>query len=134
MATSHIEGNVAEIISTTRLIITPGNDENIKIGDRFEIIAEETEKVKDPFTSEVLEEIPVVKATVKVITVHDKCSVVENTNTREVERVIEDRGRALWPSPPATRTVEVTQDLPVGDITIQPVSRTIKIGDRCIKQ
>ena len=33
MPTSHIEGNVAEIISKTRLIITPGKDENIKIGD-----------------------------------------------------------------------------------------------------
>ena len=128
---SVIEGNVAEIISKTRLIITPGKDENVKVGDKFQIIAEEKDRVRDPFTGNMLEEIPVIKATVTVTMVHEKCSAVENSSTRT-----EERGTGfgeLMRATTRTRTVTLLEDLPVGDSTMDRVDGTIKVGDHCVK-
>ena len=131
---SVIEGNVAEIVSKTQLIITPGQDAGIKAGDKFQIVAEEKEQVRDPHADRVLEEIPVIKATVVVKTVHEKCCLVENAATRDEERPIGSRydillGRANIP----TQTVTLIEDLRVDDRTIRQVDRTIKVGDRCVK-
>lgn len=128
------EGNVAEIVSKTQLIITPGRDEGVKTGDKFQVVASEKEQVRDPHTETVLEEIPVIKATVVVKAVYEKCCLVENSSTRDEERVVggymlDILGRANVP----TRTVTLVEDLRVDDRTIRQVDRTIKVGDRCVK-
>ena len=128
---SVIEGNVAEIISKTQLIITPGKDENIKVGDTFQIIAEEKDRIRDPFTQSVLEEIPVIKATVTVIIVHEKCSTVVNSATRTEQQAT--GLSALMGVSGQTRTVTIVADLPVGDNTMDRVDRTIKVSDQCVK-
>ena len=129
---SVIEGNVAEIISKTQLIITPGKDENIKVGDTFQIIAKEKDRIRDPFTQNVvLEEIPVIKAIVTVIIVHEKCSAVVNAATRTEQQAT--GLSALMGVSGQTRTVTIVDDLPVGDNTIDRVDRTIKVGDQCVK-
>lgn len=128
---SVIEGSVAEILSNTQLIITPGRDEGVKVGDRFQIIAAEKEQVRDPLADRVLEEIPVIKATVTVITVHEKCSAVENSAKRTEVR--SSGIGALAGLTGGRQEVTLTDNLPVGASTMDRVSRTITIGDRCVK-
>ena len=125
------EGNVAEVLSKTQLIITPGKNENIKVGDTFQIVADEMDQVRDPHADRVLEEIPVIKATVKVLTVYEKCSLVQNTATRTEQRTT-GLG-ALMTSSAQTRQVTLVEELRVGGNTMNRVDRTIKVGDRCVK-
>lgn len=126
---STVEGYVAEIVSSSQLIITPGRDEGVAVGDKFQVLAQETETVRDPLADQVLEEIPVVKATVRAIEVHGLCTKVENIATRTVNAA---PGRDIFGMGGFHRIQEPVP-LPIDDVTMTQVDRAIKVGDRCVK-
>ncbi|PKE47676.1 hypothetical protein [Macrococcoides caseolyticum] len=69
------EIGIALIISQYELIISAGKFKGVTVGDNYQVIDEEGPLVKDPFTSESLGRLPLIKDTIKVSEVYDEFSI-----------------------------------------------------------
>lgn len=70
---------IIKILSTKQIIMNAGENENIKVGDRFQILDKEgSSPVIDPETQENLGTLDIIKATVKATIVYPKMTVLES--------------------------------------------------------
>ena len=73
---------IAKIISTTELVINAGLNQNVNIGDKFQIIDKVGSKpVIDPDTGESLGTLDIIKGTVEVTAVYPNMSIVQSERT-----------------------------------------------------
>lgn len=73
---------IAKIISTTELVINAGSNQNINVGDKFQIIDKVgSEPVMDPDTGESLGTLDIIKGTVEVTAVYPNMSIVQSEQT-----------------------------------------------------
>lgn len=73
---------IAKIISTTELVINAGLNQNINVGDKFQIIDKVgSEPVIDPDTGESLGTLDIIKGTVEVTSVYPNMSIVQSEQT-----------------------------------------------------
>lgn len=124
-----MDGKVIRILSDTELIINLGADDGVEFGSKFEIY-EPGESVVDPSTKKNLGVLDYVKATVKVIELHNSFSLVKNQEIK-TETVTHNSLNIFAQSTQDRRTV-ITHTLPVNKDQIEPLnikSKEIQIGD-----
>lgn len=69
---------VIKIIDDMKLVVNCGVNQEIKIGDKFYIYSKETEKIIDPFTGEILDELPIIKAEIEAVEIYKKMCICQN--------------------------------------------------------
>jgi len=77
METEILKGKILKILDQYRVVINLGSEHGVKEGMEF-IIYEEGEMIKDPETGEDLENLEIVKGTVRVTTIQQKISIAES--------------------------------------------------------
>lgn len=117
---------IAKIISTTELVINAGLNQNINVGDKFQIIDKVgSEPVIDPDTGESLGTLDIIKGTVEVTSVYPNMSIVHSART--INPVLQASAGLLSP-------YQVRKDLNVDKAQItggapENENAPIKIGD-----
>lgn len=71
---------VIRIMSDMSILLNCGKNDGIKLGDQFRILSEETEKIVDPFSNEILGVINKYKAEIEVTQVYDKMCICQNAH------------------------------------------------------
>lgn len=74
---------IAKIIDTRSIVINAGINENIKIGDEFQIIGSKGPKVKDPDTGKELGTLDSIKGRVIITHVYAKMAIAESETHRQ---------------------------------------------------
>lgn len=69
---------IAKIIDETTFIITGGISDGIKEGDKFQIVGQVGEEIKDPETGEVLGTLDSVKGTIVATTLYAKMTIARS--------------------------------------------------------
>ena len=69
---------VVKIISDRLIVLNIGSDENIKIGNKFQLVDMDADEVYDPETGLILGRLEVPKATVVVTHVYPKMCICTN--------------------------------------------------------
>ena len=72
---------VIRIIDEKSVVLNCGAAHGVAIGDMFYILSKNTEKISDPETGEVLEEIQKYKAKIEVVVLYDKICIAQNART-----------------------------------------------------
>lgn len=79
---SPLTGAVAKVASNRTVVLNRGSEDGVQLGDRFQILSKDGEKIIDPETQEVLQEIPYEKARVEVEELYERASVAKTYETR----------------------------------------------------
>lgn len=74
---------IAKIIDTQSIVINAGINENIKIGDEFQIIGSKGAKVTDPDTGNELGTLDAIKGRVVITQVYAKMAIAESKTYRK---------------------------------------------------
>ena len=82
--TSLIRGKVAEILSPIEVALNVGENDGVKPGMLFDILAKRGRGIKDPDSGEELGSIGLPKARVRIFDVHERFSVARANQTRLV--------------------------------------------------
>ncbi|HET9676404.1 MAG TPA: hypothetical protein VFP21_02745 [Solirubrobacterales bacterium] len=77
-----IEGQVAEVLNSRDLVINRGEENGVKQGMVFEILAPQGQDIRDPETDEVLGSVGRPKVVVKVVEVEAKLAVARTFKSR----------------------------------------------------
>jgi hypothetical protein len=72
---------VIRIIDEKSIVLNCGAMQGIAIGDLFYILSKNIEKISDPETGEILEEIQKYKAKIEVVSLYDKICIAQNART-----------------------------------------------------
>ncbi|MEK3955409.1 hypothetical protein [Psychrobacillus sp. FSL K6-1464] len=73
-----MEAKVIKIISDKEIVLNVGKDKGVKVGDIFEVIAKEGDRVYDPDTNEFLGTLDIPKATLIVEYVYPRMCICTN--------------------------------------------------------
>lgn len=115
-----LEGKIAEVLDTYRVVVNIGGDDGVKEGMEFEIF-EQKGGYTDPDTGEDLGTREVVKARVEVVELYDKMSVMESAET-ERHSPLTDAVRMYTSS-------QRTKQLPT-ESNVETDERTVERGDQ----
>lgn len=74
---SRLEGKVAKILTSTKLVINIGSNKGVKCGMIFDVIVPKGQEIRDPDTDELLGSIDRPKIQVKIEDVWEKFSVAK---------------------------------------------------------
>lgn len=75
------EFKIVKILDEYDLIINGGKEHGIKLGDEFQILDKEGSKVIDPETQEVIGQLDLIKATVKVTELQERMCICSSRHT-----------------------------------------------------
>lgn len=77
-----LTGVIAKVASNRTVILNRGSEDGVHLGDRFQILSKDGEKILDPQTGEILQEIPYEKSRVEVEELYERASVARTYETR----------------------------------------------------
>lgn len=78
-----IEGKVAEILNSRELVLNRGEDDGVREGMIFEILAPQAQNIRDPVTDEVLGSVERPKVVVKIVLVEPRLAVARTFKARK---------------------------------------------------
>ena len=112
---------VANVIDNCKLVLNVGENDGVKIGDRFLVYTNSNEDIVDPITKKSLGKLELVKGKGKVTHVQQYMCTIETLNTKEkTKKTVKDNnslGFAIlnysFSTPSTTKTEEEVEIIPI---------------------
>jgi hypothetical protein len=134
--TKPIEGKVASVLNERELAINIGLEHGVRVGMKFQVLAEKPTEIFDPATGEMLGMLDREKVRVKIFEVREKFSICKTYRKRYA------RGNALYDMLSVTsfmveQSREIVETLKAEDSSLPPPlseeESYVKKGDRVIQ-
>lgn len=123
-----IRGKVARVLNNRELALNVGSENGVEVGMRFAILSQHGQKTHDPDTGDLLGEIPVTNAVVKIVRIEGP-----SLSTGRTFRTIpgaQGLATAFRGTPDRIETLRRAPDEHDSDEVIE---RTIGIGDPAVE-